>query len=191
VGEELGSDNATSWSDGATPGSVIGQRLAACEDEPVSWTALGLEDAWRVAAGWQNRRANLDWTMFATVVSRRTELLDWVQEIHGLIGIVGEQLIVAIEAEVEKDALSRVVDASGRQDGETLSRFFAECHGNALVIAVTSSPTLVLRTCALHPQFIAGPVARSIGLEPSTLRPRSMTDGAWILFNWLTASNRH
>ena len=99
--------------------------------------------------------------------------------------VVGEQVLVATEAEVEKAvAASRLAGlaADALPSRAALSRslrFFGEGQGNALVVAAHGLANLTLRTLALDPSFDVGDV-KGAGVKASDFVPRSEAKGAWV-----------
>ena len=142
------------------PSSVLGGRLAAESDEPTpTFQQLGLSDAKAVAFDWQHQRSYASWHEF-TVIAHDLAASEWVREIHGIVGVVGEVLLVCIEAEVEKEILSRrLVDPpsvttselSTRAAASRSLRFFAEGQGNELTVAGHALANLTLRTVSFIP----------------------------------------
>lgn len=171
------------------PSSVLGGRLAGdTGGAPApSWSDLGLDDAKRVAFAWQQQRSRARWNEFV-VVTRDARASEWVTELHGLIGVVGELLLVSIEAEVEKEILTSKLSATpGTTNGGLATRaaanrslrFFAEGQGNELTITGHALANLTLRTLALHPQFQITPIAGRLSVGASHFAPGSTHRKAW------------
>lgn len=121
---------------------------------------------------------------------------EWVREIHGLIGVIGELLLVSIEAEVEKEILVGKLASSAEASGAELAtraaasralRFFAEGQGNGLTIAGHALANLTLRTFALHPLFAISSIAARRNLSPTHFTPRSTHRKAWTSLTTETA----
>jgi hypothetical protein len=165
------------------PASVLAARLAPEPQEGIPTVdELGLGAAKRVGFEWQQQRSLARWNEI--VASLGTGSSDWVREIHGIFGAVGEQVLVATEAEVEKAIASRRLatlpdgsDSTGAALSRSL-RFFAEGQGNALVVAGHGLANLTARTLALDPAFDASHLKQA-QILPADFVPRSEAKGAW------------
>lgn len=122
-----------------------------------------------------------------------TAASDWVRPIHGIIGAVGEEVLVAIEAEVEKaiarDQLGKVASDEyvKRAVYSRSLRFFAEGQGNALVVAAHGIANLTVRTFALDPKFKVSTVtAKPLKMKATDFTPKSEAKSAWLSFNKTT-----
>jgi hypothetical protein len=107
-----------------------------------------------------------------------------VREIHGIFGVIGEQVLVATEVEVEKAiVVGRLATLAGGSDPSRAAlsrslRFFAEGQGNALVVAGHGLANLTARTLALDPAFDASHLKQA-QIVPADFVPRSEARGAW------------
>lgn len=80
----------------------------------------------------------------------------WVVETYWILGVIGEQVLVSIEAEIEKVLARRALVALSSKSVERKSavsahlsrslRFFAEGQGNAVVISLHGLINLLART---------------------------------------------
>src|ERR1019366_2764129 len=111
---------------------------------------------------------------------------DWVRPIHGIIGAVGEEVLVAIEAEVEKaiarDQLRKVASDEyvKRAVYSRSLRFFAEGQGNALVVAAHGIANLTVRTFALDPKFkVSAVTAKPLNMKETEFTPKSTSSSAY------------
>jgi hypothetical protein len=165
------------------PSSILGSRLAVTADTSVpSLEEMGLKAAKNAAFEWQQQRSYALWHELRALLSRYSAA-DWVPEIHGLLGVVGEQVLVAVEAEAEKELLVRHLAAlpasshSARAAASRALRFFAEGQGNALVVAGHGVANLVVRTVALDPDFEFPWRTKS---RLSDFVPRSEAGSSWL-----------
>lgn len=178
--------------DHGPPQSVLGGRLAYCEPPNLpTWEDLGLGQAKSAAFEWQRQRSLARWheMVWLTEDAERSE---WVREIHGLFGSIGELVLVCIEAEVEKAALSRALseqpsnepsDAAVRAARARALRFFSEGQANSLVVAGHGLTNLAVRTFVLHRRLTPEAMARAIKLAPDQFRPGAFERGAWASLN--------
>ena len=83
------------------PMSVLASRLAVDDGgQPPTQADLGLGAAQRVGFDWQQQRSH--GRLNEIFAAMGTGASDWVRKIHGIFGVIGEQVLVATEAEVEK-----------------------------------------------------------------------------------------
>ncbi len=170
--------------DRGPPASVLGSRLAACDEVPPAWRDdSGLVRAKETAFRLQQLRGYTRWN---ELVALTDNVLDprWMPEVGGLLGIVGEQVLIAIEAEAEKGAaqlaITRDENASLTAWGKRSLRTFAELQANQVFVGGHALANLTLRTLRLHSGFDPEP---AIGLESSAFLPRSTERRAWISLN--------
>lgn len=139
--------------------SVLGSRLAiTLEGPPPTLDDLGLAAAKEVGFEWQQQRSRSRWNEIVAAVHGHPGA-DWVPEIHGIVGVIGEQVLLAAEAEVEKHIITdRLNTLQPEQSGSIAAaarslRFFAEGQANALTVALHGLANLTLRTLVLDPAF--------------------------------------
>jgi hypothetical protein len=180
-----------------SPQSVLGSRLAYCDLPKLpTWEDLNLGHAKSAAFEWQRQRSLARWheMVWLTEDAARSE---WVGEIHGLFGSVGELVLVGIEAEVEKAVLQEALsdepsgepsEAAVRATRARALRFFSEGQANNLVIAGHGLANLAVRTFLLHRRLSAETVARSVNLAPNHLRPGALAREAWASLNQATVA---
>lgn len=102
------------------PASVLASRLAAQPDGPLPTVVdLGLGAAKQAGFDWQHQRSMAWWNELVATTSGR-EVSDWVPEIHGIFGVIGEQVLVATEAEIEKAVAAGLL--AGLAVGQDASR---------------------------------------------------------------------
>lgn len=145
---------------------------------------LGLGAAKQAGFDWQQQRSRASWNELVATTSGR-EVSDWVPEIHGIFGVIGEQILVATEAEIEKAVTRGLLaglavgqDASRAALSRSL-RFFAEGQANALVVAAHGLANLTLRTLALDPAFSVDDY-KAAQVSKADFVPKSEAKGAWV-----------
>lgn len=174
------------------PSSILSSRLAVTDVPTPSWEELGLVEAKDAAFAWQRVRDHADWNEKVWAATVHGDRSRWIPELHGLFGIVGETILVAVEAEVEKTTVQRKIDTSRDIEPASLAalhrsmRFFAEGQANHLVIACHGCANVVLRTIVLHASVKTSDLARQMGVRPDELTPRSRGRGAWVSFTSAT-----
>lgn len=133
--------------------SIIGPRVAInTEDPPPSFESLDLQNALDQALKWQQRRSVPWFTELGAAIANHPGSR-WILEILSLIGIIGEQVILASELEVEKVIVQRAIDNIANTDiysnyayySRSL-RFFAESQINAVVIALHGLANIAVRS---------------------------------------------
>jgi hypothetical protein len=141
----------------------------------------------QAAFDWQEQRSRARWNEMV-VVTRNSAASPWVPEIHGLIGVVGELILVCVEAEVEKEILQQkldrlpsdtTVEMASKAAASRSHRFIAEGHGNQLTVAGHTLANSTLRTLSLHPSFTIDSVAGVLQITPADYQPRSRARRAW------------
>src|ERR1035437_3621129 len=91
-------------------GPVLSARLAPDPQGPFpTLDDLGLAAAKSAGFAWQEQRSYARWNDLAASLGGRADS-NWVGEIHGMIGVIGEQVLVAAEAEIEKAIASKRLD---------------------------------------------------------------------------------
>ena len=178
------------------PSSVLRPRLALADEAGMPTPSdLGLTDAKSQAFRWQTYRgdphAALDEMAWLSVDVRASR---WIREIHGLYGIVGELILVCIEAEVEKWCLEEKLEEPATTGPVRAAlarslRFFGEGQANQLVVAGHAAANIVLRTIALHPDFDASILPRGLNIDEGVFEPRSNHRRAWCGLNHQTAKD--
>ena len=184
--------NTPSGASSGPPSAFLARRLALEPDTPPpTILALGLQPAKAAAFAWQEQRSQAFWNEVGAMTA--TAASDWVRSIHGIIGAVGEEVLVAIEAEVEKaiarDLLGKVAsdDYVKRAVYFRSLRFFAEGQGNALVVAAHGITNLTVRTFALDPKFkVSAVTAKPLNMKEKDFTPKSTARSAWLSFNKTT-----
>lgn len=183
--------------DQGPPQSVLGSRLASCDVRSLpTWQDLGLGEAKDAAFEWQRQRSLAQWheMVWLTEDASRSE---WVREIHGLFGSIGELVLVSIEAEVEKAVLWEALSeqSSGKSGTAAVRatraralRFFSEGQANSLVVSGHGLANLVVRTFVLHRGLTADAVARTVRLAPGQFEPGALERGAWASLNQSSAT---
>jgi hypothetical protein len=167
------------------PMSVLSARLAPDPQGPLpTLDDLGLAAAKSAGFAWQEQRSYARWNDLAASLSGRADS-NWVGEIHGMIGVIGEQVLVAAEAEIEKAIASKRLDAlplgmdAVRASLSRSLRFFAEGQANALIVAAHGLANLTLRTLALDPAFAVEHVKKA-GVSKVDFAPGSEAKKAWV-----------
>lgn len=138
------------------PSSIVASRIAVDHNGPLpSLVELGLADGKRLAFEWQQQQSHARWNDLHGHLSGRPGGR-WVVETHSLLGVMAEQVLVAIEAKVEKEvccqALNTLSDLpedakAGRAAHYSRSlRFFSEGQANALVVGLHGLANLVVRS---------------------------------------------
>ncbi|CAL8978634.1 hypothetical protein CELL_02918 [Cellulomonas sp. T2.31MG-18] len=176
------------------PSSVLAQRIAVDLHviAPPPLDILGLTEARMRAFEWQHQRS------FAVVNDMHGALSGqagarWVLETHGIFGVVAEQVLVAIEAEVEKAICQSALD--GLPNDPSVSddsrparrahylrslRFFAEGQANALVVGLHGLGNLVLRSLEFARPLDAKELRQFGIVKPNDFAPGSSIPKAWI-----------
>ena len=111
---------------------------------------------------------------------------EFTREIGGLFGIGGEQILVAIETEVEKTLCKTVAaeaDGVAKAWSRRSLRFFAEGQANSIVIFGHTVANMTIRTLALGKQFPATPILKKAGLKEDVFVPFSKDRRAWASLN--------
>lgn len=171
------------------PSSILGARLATQEDGPLPTPSeLGLEDAKTSAFAWQTERNFAKLADIGASLSGRAGAR-WVVETHGILGVIGEQVLVAIEAEIEKDLVRRALVALPTTTVEHKSavsahlsrslRFFAEGQGNAVVIGLHGLINLFARTLEFDADLSASEL-QMLGVSRTEFAPGATARNAWL-----------
>jgi len=170
------------------PSSVVGPGLVPRDGgRPPLWEDLGLDGTRKAAFAWQTFRSRGEFLEMHALLAYGRRRSDWVREIIGLAGMVGELVIVVMEAESEKAQL--VVSAPdptalGYAWRRRSLRFFAEGQSNYLIITGHLLANLVLRVLALHPCFcLPEPLAKKLHLTDTEFVPFSDHREAWLSGN--------
>lgn len=180
--------------DRGPPSSVLAARLAVRLDGPIpTLDELGLGPAKTAAFAWQEQRSfalHREAQTLAATFTTGSTAADWIPEIHRILGVVGEQVLVAVEAEIEKEILVRhlstLPEGGSRAASGRALRFFAEGQGNALVIAGHSVANLTARTIVLDPAYAPPAPALSVNGVAFTT-PRSEAREVWLSLDQRTA----
>jgi hypothetical protein len=168
------------------------------EEPPPTLSDLRLERAKELAFEWQQRRSHARFNDMHGYLSVRPGAR-WINEVHGIIGVVGEQILVAIEAEAEKFICSRALgrlhgasesehassvgkNPTGRAHYSRSLRFFSEGQANALVVACHALTNLVLRSLEFDRPLSAEEL-RPLRISESTFQPWSDAASAWVSMN--------
>jgi hypothetical protein len=168
------------------PASILASRIAIdTEPLPPTLAALGLEEAKVQAFAWQQQRSHARINDLHGHLSGKAGGR-WVVEVHGIFGIVAEQVLVAIEAEAEKVICLQAIEEARQGEHASLKahyfrslRFFAEGQANAIVIACHGLANIVLRSLEFDTPL--GPdELKALRIRPSTFAPRSDANSAWI-----------
>ncbi len=170
------------------PSSVVGPGLVPRDGgRPPLCEDLGLDGTMKAAFAWQTFRTRGQTLEIHALLNYGKHRSDWVREITGLAGMIGELVIVAMEAESEKaQLLGTPTDptASGYAWRRRSLRFFAEGQSNYLVTTGHLLANLVLRVLALHPCFcLPEPLAKKLQLTDTKFVPFSDHREAWLSGN--------
>ena len=149
-------DHNPSAAPSGPPSSILGSRMAIDHDGPLPTPAeLGLDDAKRSAFEWQSQRNYAKLNDIGGTLSGKAGAR-WVLETHAILGVIAEQVLVAIELEVEKEVARRAIAALPKSsiDHKTAVlahhsrslRFFAEGQANAVVVGLHGLANLMART---------------------------------------------
>lgn len=177
------------------PSSVLGNRIALGLDAtPPTLAEMALENAKSVAFQLQQRRGHAVLNDLHGHLSGRPGSR-WVAETHGILGFVGEQMLVAIEAEAEKvictTAIATLDEGGGQEAGDLRDRaarlahhrrslrFFAEGQANTLVVACHGLINLVLRSMEYDRPFTQEEL-RPLRIKLETFAPKSEATSAWV-----------
>lgn len=169
------------------PSSVLANRLAIdVEFPPPTLEELDLQEAKVQAFAWQQQRGHASLNDVHGHISGRPGGR-WVSEVHGIMGVVAEQVLLSIEAESEKvicaDALggtgAGAISPAARAHYSRSLRFFAEGQANAIVIACHGLANLVLRSIEFDQPLTAAEL-KKLRTKESAFKPRSEAKSAWI-----------
>lgn len=177
----------------SSPSSVLATRIAVDHDgPPPTIDSLGLTDGKKRAWEWQRLRAHAGLNDVHGLLSGKSGAR-WVLDAHALIGVVAEQVLVALEAEVEKavcDAAIRALPAQGNLSPEARSarlahysrslRFFSEGQANALVVGMHSLANLVARSLEFDRALNEDELRRLAIKDPGLFSPGSTAKAAWL-----------
>lgn len=188
---------ATAPEPGAPPSSVLASRIALDLDgPPPTVAALGLEVTKSQAFEWQQRRGHLHFNDMHGYLSGRGGAR-WIAEVHGLLGVIAEQMLVSIEAESEKaictNALAPTPAPGSSPGAEPLTasrrahysrslRFFAEGQANAIVIACHGLANMVLRSIEFD-EPLTGDELKTLRIGVAHFVPGTQAASAWISMN--------
>lgn len=171
------------------PSSVLGARVAIDSDGPLpTIISLGLDDAKQQAFEWQKQRGLAKWNDMAGTLTGRPGVR-WVLETHAIIGVIAEQILLAVELEVEKEVARRAIDnlpgsaleskASIRAHYSRSLRFFAESQANAIVIALHGLANVAARSLEFDRDLEATEL-RHLGVSRGDFAPGSTARAAWL-----------
>ncbi|MBC9225933.1 hypothetical protein GL325_06350 [Aeromicrobium sp. 636] len=172
-----------------TPASVLGARVAVDAAGPLPKVDdLGLSYAKAQAFDWQRQRSHAKWNDMAGTLTGRPGAR-WVLETHAIVGVVGEQVLLAIELEVEKTivkaAIDRLPDADFKHKPSVAAhyarslRFFAEGQSNAIVIALHGLANLGVRTLEFDSDISTDDL-RKLGMSRTDFAPGSLSRRSWV-----------
>lgn len=175
--------------DTGTPSSVLGARVAIDSEGPLpKIDDLGLTYAKAQAFDWQRQRSHARLNDMAGTLSGRPGAR-WVLETHAIIGVIGEQVLLAIELEVEKELVEAAIARLPASDFEHKSsvaahyarslRFFAEGQANAIVIALHGLANVGARTLEFESDLSADEL-QSLGVSRADFVPGSTARKAWL-----------
>jgi hypothetical protein len=174
------------------PSSILANRIAIDRDGAApTLEQMGLQEAKKQAFAWQQQRSHARLNDLHGHLSGRPGGR-WVKEVHGIFGVVAEQILISIEAESEKvicgEALASIETDAGEADEVSKAmrahyqrslRFFAEGQANALVIACHGLANLVLRSIEFDAPLTPGEL-KKIRIKAPDFTPRSEAKSAWI-----------
>lgn len=171
------------------PSSILGARVAVDSDGPLPTVAsLGLDEAKKQAFEWQKQRGLAKWNDMAGTLTGRPGAR-WVIETHSIVGVIAEQVLLAIELEVEKEVVRLAIDNLPSSDLEPKAsihahysrslRFFAESQANAIVIALHGLANLAGRTLEFDSDLTTAEL-RDLKVSRADLAPGSAARGAWL-----------
>lgn len=169
------------------PSSVLGARLAVDADGKLpTIESLGLVSAKQLAFELQKQRSYARLNDMHGMLSGKPGGR-WVIETHGILGVIGEQVLVAIEAEVEKEIIRRALAVERRSESviahhSRALRFFAEAQANALVVALHGAANLVVRSLEFDIPLNAAELAQ-LRIKPAVFIPGSSGASAWLSMN--------
>lgn len=180
------------------PSSILGSRMAVDHDGPLpSLAALDLVDAKSRAFEWQSQRNYAKWNDIGATLSGKPGA-HWVMETHGILGVIAEQVLLAIELEVEKEVARRAIAALptssidhktsvGAHYSRSL-RFFAEGQANAIVVGLHGLANLMVRTLEFDSDLTPTELRR-LGMTPADFVPGSTAKLSWLSWTPATLSN--
>jgi len=168
----------------------LGARLAVDHQGPSLRTdELGLTEGKTLAFEWQKLRSHARWNDFHGVLSGRPGAR-WIVETHSLFGVVAEQILVSIEAEVEKEycrralaAVTEMPDAMRAGCAAHYSRslrFFSEGQSNALVVGLHALTNLAARSLEFDQPLKPAELKKLRIKDVAAFAPGSVAKAAWI-----------
>lgn len=171
------------------PSSVLGARMAVDSDGPLPTIAsLGLEEAKKQAFEWQKQRGLAKWNDLAGTLTGRSGAR-WVVETHAILGVVAEQVLVAVELEVEKEIVRQAIDNLAGSDKQHKAsvlahysrslRFFAEAQANAIVIGLHGLANVGARTLEFDAELSVTEL-QSLKAARADFAPGSSARAAWL-----------
>lgn len=180
------------------PSSILGARMAIDAEGPLpSLAELGLGDAKSRAFEWQSQRNYAKLNDVSATLSGKAGAR-WVLETHAMVGVIAEQILVAIELEIEKDVARRAIaalptssvqhkSAIGAHYSRSL-RFFSEGQANAVVIALHGLANLMARTLEFD-EDLTSTELRTLGMTRADFVPGSTARTSWLSWTTGTVSN--
>lgn len=170
------------------PSSVLGARMAIDSDGRIPTIgSLGLADAKKQAFEWQ-QRGLAKWNDFAGILTGRSGAR-WVVETHAIIGVVAEQVLVAVELEVEKEIARQAINKLSGSDMKHKSsvfahysrslRFFAESQANAIVIGLHGLANIAARSLEFDAEFTPAEL-QAFSVSRADFDPGSSVRSAWL-----------
>lgn len=171
------------------PSSILAARVAIDANGPLpSVATLGLERARTQAFEWQQQRSLAKWNDLAGTITGRPGAR-WVIETHAIIGVIAEQVLLAIELEVEKqvaraalDGLSASTFVSKASVGAHYCRslrFFAESQANAIVIALHGLANVSARSLEFDGELTSAEL-KELRVSRADFMPGSTSRSAWL-----------
>lgn len=171
------------------PSSILGRRVAIDLVGPLpTLDELGLETAKTQAIEWQTQRNFAPFNDIHGVLTGRPGAR-WVLETHALIGVVAEQILLAIELEAEKviarQAIDNLSDTTLTYPEGTRAhylrslRFFAEAQANAIVIALHGLANIAARSLEFDAELTEAELKEHLKVTRADFYPGSARRNAW------------
>jgi hypothetical protein len=155
---------------------------------------LGLGDSKQRAFEWQHQRNYAKLNDIGATLSGKPGAR-WVLETHAILGVIAEQVLVAIELEVEKEVARRAIAALPTSSIEHKSavgahysrslRFFAEGQANAVVVGLHGLANLMARTLEFDIDLTPTEL-RALGMTRAEFAPGSTARKSWL--SWTAAT---
>ncbi|CAM4187438.1 hypothetical protein JAAN108728_15240 [Janibacter anophelis] len=181
------SDSSSEWT--GPPSSVLGPRVAIDAEGPLpTISELGLGAAKAQAIEWHKQRTLAQFNDVGGALTGRSGAR-WVMETHALIGVVAEQILLAIELEAEKVITGEAINSlssstltypeATRAHYSRSLRFFAESQANAIVIALHSLANVAARSLEFDAELTPAEL-NQFKVKRADFDPGSAERSAWL-----------